>query len=84
MQADSPPADQQSPNERQVLQALARAETHTLTALDLELICAGLPGIDVDDWRLNTGGTLMSHGEHAQLRDWMKRAKPEPACCIAG
>ena len=41
-----------------------------LRAIDLELIVGGLPSIDVDDWRLNTGGTLMSEGEHERLRGW--------------
>ena len=45
-----------------------------LRAIDLELLVGGLPCIDVDDWRLNTGGTLMSDGEHAQLRDWFWRS----------
>jgi E3 ubiquitin-protein ligase HUWE1 len=52
-----------------------RADLHvpSLTALDLELICAGLPGIDVDDWRANTfwhsAGTRLGEYEYLALRD---------------
>ena len=47
-----------------------------LTALDLELICAGLPGIDMDDWEAHThwirqgpdGMAELPIHEYAQLR----------------
>ena len=54
---------------------MLRADTHvpSLTALDLELICAGLPGIDVDDWRTHTvwhaQGVKLGEFEYVPLRD---------------
>ena len=51
----------------------ADATVPTLTALDLELICAGLPGIDLEEWRAHTvwiskGARLLPH-EYVMLRE---------------
>ena len=52
---------------------MADATVPTLTALDLELICAGLPGIDLAEWRAHTvwickGARLGPH-EYIMLRE---------------
>lgn len=41
-----------------------------LRALDLELMVAGLPGIDIVDWRAHTEGDLMTQEKHKDLREW--------------
>lgn len=40
-----------------------------LRALDLELMVAGLPGIDVVDWRANCEGSLMNNDANRNLRE---------------
>lgn len=42
-----------------------------LTSVDLDLIVAGLPHIDVDDWKESCGGAFaQTSTKHSELRDW--------------
>ena len=58
---------------------VAAVQRQPLSALDLELIVAGLPGLDLADWRAHAEGALFDEGEgegegeggrHAALRGW--------------
>eukprot|EP00040_Diaphanoeca_grandis_P028157 m.161767 g.161767 ORF g.161767 m.161767 type:complete len:799 (-) comp31253_c3_seq1:1230-3626(-) len=45
-------------------------DDHRINATDLELLVAGLPQIDVDDWRTHCAGVLMTDDTYADLREW--------------
>ena len=51
-----------------------------LSAIELELIVAGLPGIDVDDWRQHTAWRVAGHmaaSANQKLREWFWAAVKE-------
>ena len=54
----------------QALAATGAVHGLKVRAIDLELMVTGLPGLDIDDWRRNTVGNLMSDVNYGSLCEW--------------